>query len=46
MLLLGLRYLFGGDKEKKKLSQSSKSFIEVIFFFQWQEGVVVAVITW
>ena len=27
-----------------KLSKSSKIFLEVIFFFQWQEEVVVAVI--
>jgi hypothetical protein len=32
--------------KKKKLSKSSMIFLEVIFFFQWQQGVVVAVIVW
>jgi hypothetical protein len=33
----------GGGKGKKN---NSKSFLEVIFFFQWQEGVVMDVIVW
>jgi hypothetical protein len=42
----GVRGIFLEGVKKKTLSKSSNIFLEVIFFFQWQESVVVAVIVW